>query len=285
MDAYKNKPARMLADLVTSDDESAVIRSYCAGFEKNKWRCTPFADHLLEWVPDYALKEEELRVDHGNMFVRMHEAVARVYSSEHYEKRGEVGEICLHAICRDFFDTIPLAPRVFYKTASNDVVKSFDMVHIKYTSNGAFEIWLGEAKIYEDGAAAVSAAISSIRAHIDQGFLNREKVLLGGQIYPSIPRYDEVRRILSRQASLDALFAAAVFPICIACDSAAVAASKTATADYVTSVTEELARLSAAIRRSDLSKSIRIVLIYVPLGSKKNLLAAVDKRLKAMQYD
>ncbi|MFD2032732.1 Hachiman antiphage defense system protein HamA [Ancylobacter dichloromethanicus] len=33
-----------------------------------------------------------------------------------------------------------------------------------------FEIWLGEAKIYEDGLDAVSAAISSIRAHIDQGF-------------------------------------------------------------------------------------------------------------------
>lgn len=35
----------------------------------------------------------------------------------------------LHAVCRDFFGTIPIAPRVFYLTSSNDVVKSFDMAH------------------------------------------------------------------------------------------------------------------------------------------------------------
>ncbi|GLK73142.1 DUF1837 domain-containing protein [Ancylobacter dichloromethanicus] len=275
----------MLVDLVTSDNEDALIRSFCAGFELEKWRCTHFANHLLEWVPDYALKEDELRVSHGNMFVRMNEAVARVYRSEHYEKRGEVGEICLHAICRDFFDTIPLAPRIFYKTASNDVVKSFDMVHIKYNTEDSFEIWLGEAKIYEDGLDAVSAAISSIRAHIDQGFLNREKLLLGGQIYPSIPRYDEVRRILSRQSSLDALFAAAVFPICIACDSAAAAGSKSASAEYIEGVTKEISLLTAALKRSKLSSMIRLILIYVPLGSKKNLLAAFDRKLKALQDD
>ncbi|MFD2032733.1 Hachiman antiphage defense system protein HamA [Ancylobacter dichloromethanicus] len=31
-----------------------------------------------------------------------------------------------------------MAPRIFYKTASNDVVKSFDMVHIKYNTEDSF---------------------------------------------------------------------------------------------------------------------------------------------------
>jgi uncharacterized protein DUF1837 len=34
---------------------------------------------------------------------------------EKYKNRGEAGEIALHAICRDYFDTMPISPRVFYK--------------------------------------------------------------------------------------------------------------------------------------------------------------------------
>jgi hypothetical protein len=173
----------------------------------------------MDWIADYALKEDELLVHHGNMYVRLREAVARVYTSKNYERRGEIGEIILHAICRDYFDTIPFAPRVFYLTASNDVVKSFDMVHVRYAGEKAFELWLGEAKFYEDRHEAIQAGLASVSAHIERGFLNNEKLLLGPQVSKSIPLYQEIRDLLSVQTSLDSLFNTAVFPICIACDS------------------------------------------------------------------
>jgi hypothetical protein len=57
---------------------------------------------LGEWLPDYALLEDELRVNHGNMLLKLNQAAVRVYTSPEYERRGEAGEIALHVICRDF---------------------------------------------------------------------------------------------------------------------------------------------------------------------------------------
>src|SRR4051794_39467738 len=113
MSVYNIKPARFFDPLNEDGPEDLRARIYCAGFELGKWRGSPLATHLIEWLPDYALAEEELSFHHGNAYVKLKQAAARVYRSRHHEKRGEAGEIALHAVCREFFDTIPIAPRVF----------------------------------------------------------------------------------------------------------------------------------------------------------------------------
>ncbi|WP_162615755.1 Hachiman antiphage defense system protein HamA [Ralstonia solanacearum] len=129
--------------------------------------------------------------------------------------------------------------RVSSENAS--VVKSFDMVHVRYADEANIELWLGEAKFYSSGVEAVASAIESIRSHIDAGFLRNEKLLLGPQVSKTIPRHEEIRRLLSRQTSLDELFSAAVFPVCIACDSEAVAMRDSQKAQqYSVDVQEEM---------------------------------------------
>lgn len=280
--SYSQVPARLLACLYDSKSESPSLAAYCAGFELKQWRCEPLADHIMEWIADYALIEDELRVSHANMYVRLKEAAARVYKSAAYKARGEVGEIMLHAICRDFFGTIPFAPRVFYLTSSNDVVKSFDMVHVLYKDTGEFELWLGEAKFYKDPIEAVTSAIKSVQTHIDAGFLKNEKLLLGPQISKDIPQYEEIRSLFSVQTSLDKLFSAAVFPICIACDSKAVQKHTSQTKAYVELLEKELRALQKKIVDSGLTSKTKVMLIYVPLGSKDALAAAFDKKLKGI---
>lgn len=282
MSPYESKPKRLLTQLSLDEISIPSNASYCAGFELEAWRCDGLADHLIEWIADYALKEEELIVNHGNMYVRLKEAAVRIYTSESYKNRGEAGEIILHAICRDFFDTIPFAPRVFYLTSSNDVVKSFDLVHVRYIGEDAFELWLGEAKFYENGPQGIAAAITSVSAHIQQGFLKNEKLLLGPQVSPTIPMSQKIRDLLSVQTSLDDLFRNAVFPICIACDSDATQSNKAFSDAYTAEVIEELEALVKPLKASGLTAKIRIILVYVPLGSKAALAAAFDGRLKAL---
>ncbi|KRA05772.1 hypothetical protein ASD74_04745 [Rhizobium sp. Root564] len=281
MNVYAEKPERLLTQIELG---SAILSqsSYCAGFELKAWRCNALADHLIEWIADYALKEEELSGSHGNMYIRLKQAAARIYSTEKYERRGEVGEILLHAICRDFFSTIPLAPRVFYLTSSNEVVKSFDLVHVRPLGEETFEIWLGEAKFYKDADDAIRAAITSVESHIDQGFLNNEKLILGPQISKDVPHWAEIRKILSSRTSLDELFKAAVFPICIACDSAAVNGHEIHCESYSAAVLNEIDSLNSKLVNSGLNQKIAIQLIYVPLASKDLLADAFDKRLKGL---
>lgn len=282
MNAYANLPERLLSCLYDSKSADGGQALYCAGFELQQWRCDALANHIMEWIADYALVEDELSVSHANMYVRLQQAAVRIYTSEKYKRRGEFGEITLHAICRDFFGTIPFAPRVHYLTASNDVVKSFDMVHVRYLDEGTFELWLGEAKFYKDSDEAISSAIESVNAHIDAGFLKGEKLLLGPQISRNIPHYEEIRALFSQNTPIDKLFETAVFPICIACDSDAVAKHKAHDDEYVDAAQKELMKLEVKLKNSGLREKIRVLLIYVPLGSKEELAEAFDKRLKGL---
>ena len=279
---YNNIPKRLLTPIAEDLSTSPQKTSYCAGYELSAWRCNSLADHLMEWIVDYALSEDELSVHHGNLYIRLKEAAARIYTSAKYKQRGEVGEIALHAVCRDFFGTIPIAPRVFYLTASNDVVKSFDMVHVRYIEGKKPELWLGESKFYTDPKDAISAAIESISTHIDRGFLNNQKLLLGPQVSKSIPHYQEIKDLLSTQTSIDELFKNAVFPVFIACDSKTTKARKKHCADYINEIAGELDSLNSSLIASGLHKKIRLLLIYIPLAGKSKLAAAFDKRLKGV---
>jgi hypothetical protein len=279
---YDQKPERFLAKLHNGSGNPST-RLYCAGFELSSWRCQQFAFHLAEWLPDYALPEEELRIDHGNILVKLNQAAVRVYTSPKYASRGEAGEIALHAVCRDFFKTIPISPRVFYKSASNDVVKAFDMVHVRFPKDESIQIWLGESKLYKSGASAIADAIKSIKEHVDGGFLSNQKLLLGPQIPKTTPRYAEIMKIFSKQESLDTLIQNAVFVVGILCDSAALLQAQSQDQTYIEGAAKELAALEEKLKASGLPSSLRLVLAYIPLLSKKAFVDAFDKRLKGLQ--
>lgn len=280
---YKAVPKCILKRVT---DSNLCAESYCAGFECSEWRCDGLAENLIGWIIDYALRSEELRnIDHTNSYIRLREAAVRVYTSEKYEKRGEIGEIAAHAICRTFFGTIPVAARVNYLSASNDPVKAFDLVHVRYNGEESdeIELWLGEAKFYTDRNAAVRAAIASINSHITAGFLKNEKLLLGPQISNDIPHYDKIRELLSSETPLDELIQTAVFPVLIAANSDATAEHTSHSPQYTEKVESEMQELWDHIASSDINKTIKLKLIYVPSGDKNRLSAAFDRHLKALQ--
>ena len=283
MSVYNIKPARFLAQLRVGNISDPVAGVWCAGFEYKNWRCKQFSGHLLEWLPDYALIEEELAVDHGNAFIKLQQAAVRVYTSPKYEKRGEAGEIALHAVCRDFFGTIPISPRVFYKSASNDPVKSFDLVHAIFPSDSEFELWLGELKLYTDRKRAVAEAIKSIKCHLEHGFLTNEKILLGPQISKSTPQYDRIMEVFKAQTSIDKLLRASVFVVGIAADSEAVKSATEVCDEYANAALVELQECLATIAGAKFEHPLRIVFVYIPLACKKSLVTAFDKRLKGLQ--
>jgi hypothetical protein len=283
MSIYNIKPAAFLEAIHSSADTDPASHIYCAGFELSKWRCKQFSNHLVEWLPDCALAEEELKTDHGNAFVKLQQAAARVYTSAKYQKRGEAGEIALHAVCREFFNTIPISPRVFYKSASNDPVKSFDLVHARFPDGKPFEIWLGESKLYKNRGQAIAAAIKSIKDHIKQGFLTREKLLLGPQISKATPNYDQIMDVFKARTSLDKFLEAAVFIIGILADSDGAKNATVTCGEYVSAAVAELQEMIDVLSGINFGTPLRLMLIYVPLAGKQDLAEAFDKRLKALQ--
>jgi Cap4 SAVED domain len=284
MSAYDLKPERFLALIYPAGLVPGSDHTFCAGFELSEWRCQGFADHLIEWLPDYALSEDLLKaMNHANAYTRLRQAAQRVYTTQNFERRGEIGEIAAHCISRDFFGTIPISPRVYYKSSSNDVVKGFDLVHVRFVVPSGIEIWLGEAKIYKSRSEAIYEALRSVRGHIDAGFLTSHKLLLGRQIPEGTPHRERIVRLFEPNTSIDELVASAVFPIFILGESEAIVGVERQSDAYTDAVVQELEKLVAAIEESEIKTRVRVPLFYIPLLSKKALVDAFDQRLKGLQ--
>lgn len=148
---------------------------------------------------------------------------------------------------------------------------------------GGVEVWLGESKLYTNPGRAVSDAVKSILAHIDQGFLTNEKTLLGPQIPKSSPGYSELMTLFDKNTSIDKLMANAVFAIGIVCKSKAAIEAKLHDSAYLKAVHAEMTSLSGKLSASGICSKVRVVLIYIPIPDKKVLVDAFDARLKGLQ--
>ncbi len=118
----------------------------CAGFERGEWRNDQLADHVMEWLPEFALSHSELNeISHHNALKMTKKAAKIVYQTERYGSRGEFGEILLHIAIRQVYTTIPAVSKIYYKSTVNETVKGFDSVHVVRKDDG-LELWIGETK-------------------------------------------------------------------------------------------------------------------------------------------
>ncbi len=92
----------------------------------------------------------------------------------------------------------------------------------------------------------------------------------------------EIRDLLSDGSSIDELFRTAIFPICISSNSAATAGAKSICDEYLEALKDEVADLSRIIANSGLPQRVRLILLHLPLGSKQQLAAAFDARLRGL---
>ena len=259
------------------------LRSLCAGFDLGKWRRDELITHLLDWLPGFCLTEKEwadrIFTEPASVMVQ---AAQRLYTTEKYQRRGEIGELLLHIICRQVFETVPVVCKLVYKSAYNDTVKGFDMVHMVPAENelGA-EIWLGESKFYIDPQAAIREAYKSVVEHLDPAFLKQEKSLIANKIPDDLPNREAVTRAFSDRERLETLITHGVFPILVAYDSNAVRDYGSEDA-YLVSLEKELLPIKKFAEGAELPHPITVHLFAVPLGDKEDFQKTFDARLKGL---
>ena len=70
------------------------LTGLCVGYELGDWRSEQLAEHLLEWIPEFALTNKERQaIGAHNAVALIAKAARTVYTSPKYKKRGEVGEL------------------------------------------------------------------------------------------------------------------------------------------------------------------------------------------------
>lgn len=253
------------------------------GYERGEWRASQLVDHLMEWLPEFALTASECTsLGHQNATKLIRRAAKRVYDSEKFRNRGEFGEILLHAAVRQVFDSIPAVSKVYYKSANNDTVKGFDAVHVVGPPED-LELWLGEAKFYSEIGRAISDLAAELRAHLETDYLRNEFALVVNKIDPKWPHAEILGKLLQPAVSLDDVFQRVCIPVLLTYDSACVSTHKACDATYAKAFEHEITKHYETFAARALPKEVRVHLFLLPLLQKDALVKGLDEKLKLWQ--
>lgn len=254
----------------------------CAGFEAGEWRYDQLAEHIIEWLPEFALNQREFNALTGaNARRALRSAAATIYESSKYANRGEVGEILLHAIIRQEFRSVPAISKVFFKDAPNDTVKGFDAVHVVEATDG-LELWLGEVKLYQDLATAVRDVVEELTHHTRIPYLRSEFAAIWRKVDQDHPHREALKLLLADNVTMDEVFKRLCIPVLLTYDSRTVALHKRTDTAYEMAIRAEFEKHYRRFCSSQLPREIKIVLVLLPMNNKAKLLERFDAKLKGM---
>ena len=277
------KPDPFLTVRVHNVDAQPSVSGLCVGYERGEWRGSQLIDHLMEWLPEFALTASECAgIGHQNATKLIRRAAKRIYESAKFKNRGEFGEIILHAAVRQVFDSIPAVSKIYYKSANNDTVKGFDAVHV-VGSPEDLELWLGEAKFYSDIDRAISDVVAELQEHLKTDYLRNEFALVVNKIDPKWPHAEILEKLLQPGVSLDDVFHPVCIPILLTYDSSCVSAHKICDATYAKAFEHEITKNYENFLGRALPKEVRIHLFLLPLLQKGTLVKGLDEKLKLWQ--
>ena len=267
MGLYDNKPEPFL-DLIIHDKECCPGLTTAIGdYENGEWRHDEFAEYIVEWLPEFALKYSEVKDIGSATAVRLLKKAARtVYDTDKYDRRGEFGEVLLHALMREVFDSQPVVSKIYYKTATNDTVKGFDAVHVVEVDD-VLELWLGEVKFYKSIGAAIRDVVQELQAHTKNDYLRTEFSLVSSKIDPAWEHAKEIEKLISKRTSLDKVFKRICVPVLLTYDSEAVCNFSEKSDECREAIEIEISEIHTEFSAKDLP-AVKIHLFLIPLGSK-----------------
>ena len=278
-----NPPTPFLSVVVHRLDPLPGLVALCAGYELEEWRCKQLAEHMMRWLPEFCLNWSEAQnLDTGNCVELISEAARRVYQTEKFKNRGEFGELLLHLVLRQVFGTLPAISKIYYKDSSNDTVKGFDAVHVVATGDD-LELWLGEAKFYEDINDAIRAVVEELEKHTERDYLRNEFVAIKNKIDDEWPHADKLKDLLHGNTSLDVVFSSACIPVLLTYDSSTVAKHKADSDEYRREIEDEVLKHYASFIASGLKLKVKLHLFLLPLNTKQKLIRQLDEKLKIWQ--
>lgn len=277
------RPKDFLELIVEVADTEPQLFGWCAGFENSEWRYNQLAKHLLEWLPEFALRFDEWSdISHSDAVRLVGKAAKAIYATKNADGRGEAGEILLHAMIRQRFDSFPAISKIFFKDAENEVVKGFDAVHV-VGAPGNRELWLGEVKFYEDCPTAISHVVKELEIHTADDYLRSEFTAICNKLDTSWSECQDLKDFLDKNESLDKIFKRLCIPVLLTYDSKVTGSFTESSKEYREKIEAELRKYWKSFASKDLPKTVVIKLFLLPLSTKKELQKAFDSALKACQ--
>lgn len=199
-----------------------------------------------------------------------------------YLKRGEFGELILHLILRDFYNTVPLLSKIYFKDTYGATVHGFDAIHI---DTDAKRLWLGESKLYSDGKSGVSELINDIKEHFKRNYLEDEFTIVSKKIalFEDIPEKDHWLNILDTKTKMSEVLESTCIPLlCTYSCNIFTDYNDDSTDEFKRALEENIHELEQFFNSHNdhpLKDKLNIILILFPVKCKNELILKMHKEL------
>lgn len=260
----------------------ATLRAYCVGFDQKKFRLEPLVDVIARVIPEFSLGYYEgANFSITEIVDVLRRAAIRVYTTDNYAQRGEFGELILHLLLRDHIGSLPLISKIYFKDTPNETVHGFDGVHI-VVNEGEKQLWLGESKLYKNGPRGIADLAKDLKSHLRADYLRQEFELISPKLPASVPDIEYWRALMNKHTRLESILDRVCIPMVCTYTSSLFSKHSACNVDYVGAFIKECKKLKMLLDRR-VSTDVDVVLMLLPVQSKNELVAALDKRLKSMQ--
>lgn len=279
---YLSKPEPFLVEFHEFDDNSIKksFKGYDVQYDFEEWRSKEFAEHLVDWLPEFALKPSELvSLGHHNARQLLARAQAKV-SHSRVQRDAIIAELILHAILRTTLSSEPIACKVFYIEDGNFSV--FGNAHIvHYPPPNTDELWLGQAKLIPvlQHQLILEEVSTNLALAINKAALSKEReiVVTLREANHLLPITQQLEQALMKNAKTEDLLKVLCFPIMLAYDSTAL--SKGYSPDYIEDLKLEIENIYKGFhsRLPPSISKIRVVVFLIPIENIKKLTENFDK--------
>lgn len=285
MNPFESKPIPFFdGNLVVHDLSSRPkFTGLNAGYETGEWRYDSFSEYLFDWLTEFALKYSDLtQINHASAMRFIKKAANAVYNTDKYKNRGEFGELFLHAIIRELFNSQPVISKLYYKSATNDTVKGFDAVHI-IECGDELELWLGEVKFYKSITVAISDVITELEKHSRRDYLREEFSMITTKIDDNWKHAGKIKALLDSRTSLDTVFKCLCIPVLLTYESPIIKQFNTTSETFLNALRVELLKHYSEFCTKLSSLKLNIHLFLMPIDDKERLVKTLHQKLEGLQ--
>lgn len=274
---------KFLKILYHDNDLPISLTGLCCGFENKEWRHKQFSEFLFEThLLDFALKFSEYKSLDSSDAIKKIKKAAKIIYQKYHDRRGEFGELILHGIIKECYNTIPAISKIHFKDGPNEVVKGFDAVHV-LENNGGIELWLGEVKFYKDVNQAINDVVPEIHKHFKSDYLRNEFIAITNKIDDNFPKSEKLKKLIDPHTSLDDIFESICIPVLLTYNSEKVKETIKFSDEYLEKIKPELLmhykRFCEKLGEIDL----KVHLFFLPMKDKIELTTSLDERLNVWQ--
>lgn len=204
--------------------ENKRVLSIINDFEDGSWRYDKFQKFIWNNIKETALsyKERQALVNEGEDSVLTEAAknLRLVDDKEDSGEGGEIAEILLYGIMKNYYKALPVVPKIFYKQNTQDYAKGADSVHIVVEDGKTFSLWFGESKFYNSiENTRLNKVVESVNNSLGVEKLKKENSIITNiSDLNDLPGMsdslkEEIKSALNRNVSIDNIRAILNIPI------------------------------------------------------------------------